>query len=200
MVLIRQLQPLDAPLLADGFGRLSAESRRLRFLTSKSELFPSELRYFTEIDHHNHEALGALDQVDGRGLGVARYIRQANDPAAAELAIVVIDDWQRRGLGTELLNQLTDRARREGIRRFTALVAVDNAGVAGLLRDIRGDARATQSGSGTVEYEIALAPQGLGDGMRAMMRAFGRRQLNPPRPIQEALAALVPHRFPPHEE
>jgi RimJ/RimL family protein N-acetyltransferase len=199
IVLIRQVQPRDAPLLADGFARLSAESRRLRFLTSKSELFPAELRYFTEIDHNNHEALGALDQIDGRGLGIARYIRQASDPEAAEIAVVVVDDWQRRGLGTELLNRLTDRARREGIRRFTALVAADNLGIARLLGDI-GDVRTTKSGSGTVEYEVALPPQGLGDGLRAMMRAFGRRQLKSPLPIQEALAALVPDRFPPHEE
>ena len=51
----------DAPLLADGFARLSATSRWMRFLTPKKELSPAELRYFTDLDHHDHEALGALD-------------------------------------------------------------------------------------------------------------------------------------------
>ena len=50
-----------APLLADGFARLSDRSRRLRFLSPKPALSPVELGYFTDVDHHDHEALGALE-------------------------------------------------------------------------------------------------------------------------------------------
>ena len=156
-VLIRQVQSADTPLLADGFARLSAQSRHLRFLTIKKELSPAELRYFTDVDHHDHEALGALDHADGRGVGIARYIRDAQDPHAAEIAITIVDDWQGRGLGTELLAQLSDRARQECIRCFTALVAEDNKAIAGLLRNV--SACLVGRGPGTVEYEIALAPQ-----------------------------------------
>ena len=60
-VLIRPVRSDDAALLADGFARLSARSRQLRFLRTKNELSPAELRYFTDIDHHDHEALGALN-------------------------------------------------------------------------------------------------------------------------------------------
>jgi RimJ/RimL family protein N-acetyltransferase len=155
-VLIRQVQRTDAPLLADGFTRLSAQSRRMRFLTRKKELSQAELRYFTDVDHHDHEALGALSHADGRGVGVARYVRDAEDPQAAEIAVTIVDDWQGRGLGTELLTQLTRRARREGIRRFTALVSADNAAMAGLLRNM--SAEPADRGPGTVEYEITLAP------------------------------------------
>ena len=195
--LIRRVQRGDAPLLADGFGRLSTESRNLRFLTGKAALSPAELRYFTEVDHHDHEALGALSQVDGRGLGIARYIRHPEDPEAAEVAVTVIDEWQGRGLGTELLKQLTDRARQEGIRRFTAMVAADNAAVIGLLRNIGADVRATDREPGTVEYEINLAPEGPGGELQALLRAFGRRQLKPPKAIRDILAALIPDRFTP---
>jgi RimJ/RimL family protein N-acetyltransferase len=194
-VLIRQVQPGDAPLLAEGFLRLSTESRWLRFLTGKPKLSQAELRYFTEVDHHDHEALGALNHVDGRGLGIARYIRHDEDPEAAEIAVTVVDDWQGRGLGTELLSELTDRAREEGIRRFTALVAADNAAVVGLLGNIGADVRATHHESGTIEYEITLAPGGLGDELQALLRAFGLRQLTPPKSIRDVLAALVPDRF-----
>ena len=69
-VMIRPVRPVDAQLLADGFARLSARSRRLRFLTQKKELSPAELRYFTDVDHHDHEALGALNHADGRGVGM----------------------------------------------------------------------------------------------------------------------------------
>jgi EmrB/QacA subfamily drug resistance transporter len=155
-VLIRQVHSTDAPLLADGFARLSDASRQMRFLTRKKELSPAELRYFTDVDHHDHEALGALDH-GGRGVGVARYVRDAEDPQAAEIAVTIVDDWQSRGLGTELLAQLCDRARQEGIRRFTALVAADNAAVAALLQNM--SAELVRYGPGTVEYEIGLAPQ-----------------------------------------
>ncbi len=156
-VLIRPVQSADAPLLADGFARLSDASRQMRFLTKKKELSPAELRYFTDVDHHDHEALGALDRAGGRGVGVARYVRDTEDPQAAEIAVTIIDDWQGRGLGTELLAQLSDRARQEGIRRFTALVAADNATVAALLQNM--SAELVRYGPGTVEYEITLAPQ-----------------------------------------
>jgi hypothetical protein len=65
----------------------------LRFLTSKQALSPAELRYSTDVDHHDHEALGALNHPGGRGVGVARYVRGADDP-------------QGCGLGTELVAQL----------------------------------------------------------------------------------------------
>ena len=154
-VLIRPVHSADAPLLADGFARLSATSRWMRFLTPKKELSPAELRYFTDVDHHDHEALGALDHRDGRGVGIARYIRHAEDPQAAHIAVTIVDDWQGRGLGTELLAQLSDRARQEGIHRFTALVAADNAAVAGLLRNMC--ASLVRRESDTLEYEISLA-------------------------------------------
>ncbi|HEY7920102.1 MAG TPA: hypothetical protein VIE45_10635, partial [Streptosporangiaceae bacterium] len=85
-VLIRPVQSADAPLLADGFARLSATSRWMRFLTPKKELSPAELRFLTDLDHHDHEALGALDRREGRGVGVARYVRQADDPWSADVA------------------------------------------------------------------------------------------------------------------
>jgi RimJ/RimL family protein N-acetyltransferase len=191
-VLIRQLQPSDAPLLADGFARLSAESRRLRFLIAKTELSAAEVRYFTEIDHHDHEALGALHHLDGCGLGTARYVRCAEDPEAAEIAVTVLDDWQRRGLGTELLTQLTDRARQEGIRRFTALAAAENVAVVRLLRSIGTGVRVTGRGGGTIDYEIILPRRGLSGDLHALLGAFGWRQLKLPNSIRDALAGLIP--------
>jgi GNAT superfamily N-acetyltransferase len=106
MVEIRQVECGDAPLLADGFARLSVRSRRSRFMRDKNRLTEAELRFLTCIDHHDHEALGALDHADGRGVGIARYIRDAADPQAAEIAVTVIDDRQGRGPGTELVDRL----------------------------------------------------------------------------------------------
>ena len=77
-------------------------------------------------------------------------------PYAADIAITIADDWQRRGLGSELLARLSDRARQEGIRRFTALVAAENVAVAGLLRNAC--ASLVGRDSSTLDYEIALVP------------------------------------------
>jgi RimJ/RimL family protein N-acetyltransferase len=155
-ILIRPVRGTDAPLLADGFARLSARSRLMRFMTAKTTLSPEELRYLTEVDHYDHEALGALSPAEGRGVGIARYIRDHDDPQAAEIAVTIVDDWHGRGLGTKLLAELSDRARQAGICRFTALVAADNVAMAGLLRNM--GACLVGRGPGTVEYEIALSP------------------------------------------
>jgi RimJ/RimL family protein N-acetyltransferase len=155
-VLIRQVRRTDAPLLADGFARLSARSRRMRFLSTKTTLSASELRYFTDVDHHDHEALGALSPADGRGVGIARYIRDPGDPEAAEIAVTIADDWQGRGLGTELLVRLSDRARQAGIGRFTATVSADNVAMPRLLWKM--GAELTGRSRGTVDYEVALEP------------------------------------------
>jgi len=133
-VVINPVRSADAPLLAEGFERLSAKSRLTRFLSPKKQLSARELRYFTDIDHHDHEALGAISIEDGRGVGIARYVRDTDDPQAAEIAVTIVDEWQGRGLGTLLLTQLSKRARQEGISRFNALVADGNEPVLRLLR------------------------------------------------------------------
>jgi RimJ/RimL family protein N-acetyltransferase len=155
-VLIRQVRRTDAPLLADGFARLSARSRRMRFLSTKTTLSASELRYFTDVDHHDHEALGALSPADGRGAGIARYIRDPDEPGAAEIAVTIADEWQGRGLGTALLTRLSDRARQEGIGRFAATVSADNVAMTRLLWKM--GAELTGRSRGTADYEVALQP------------------------------------------
>ncbi len=155
-VLIRQVRGTDAPLLADGFARLSARSRQLRFLGPKKMLSAAELRYLTDVDHHDHEALGALSPADGWGVGIARYIRDADDPRAAEIAVTIADDWQGRGLGSELLARLSDRGRQAGIGRFTATVSADNVAMPRLLWKM--GAELTGRSRGTVDYEVTLEP------------------------------------------
>jgi RimJ/RimL family protein N-acetyltransferase len=155
-VLTRPVRGSDAPLLADGFARLSARSRWMRFLGAKKALSPAELRSLTELDHYDREALGALDQASGRGVGIARYVRHAADPQAAEIAVTVVDDWQRLGLGTVLLTQLADRARAAGIHRFTALVSTENDAGIRLLRRL--NAEFVRREADAVVYEIALRP------------------------------------------
>jgi len=85
-VTVRPIRPQDAAPLRAGFERLSDESRYRRFLSPMQELSGPMLRYLTEVDHHDHEALIAVG-ADGTIVGVARSVRQdgwgraAYDPA-----------------------------------------------------------------------------------------------------------------------
>ncbi len=115
-VLIRAVRPDDKPLFVTGFSDLSPESVRRRFLASRPALNLQELAFFTEIDHVDHEAIGALDATTRKAVGVARYVREDERPHIAEAALTVADAWQRRGLGDKLLRRLRDRATANGIR------------------------------------------------------------------------------------
>src|ERR1039458_6281374 len=115
-VLVRALRPDDGPGLAEAFEQLSETSRYRRFFAVKPHLSEQSLAYFTDVDHHDHEAL----------VGVARFIRDPREPDQAEVAVTVIDSWQRRGLGTVLLRELAQRAAEEGIRHFTAEILAEN--------------------------------------------------------------------------
>ena len=107
---IRAIEPGDKALLAEAFSRLSPESRYRRFFRPLKELRDSDLRYLTEIDHADHEALVAI-AADGSLVGVARYVRSEEERELAEVAVTIVDDWHGRGVATELLRALVDRAR-----------------------------------------------------------------------------------------
>lgn len=131
-VRLRWIRPADASLLVDGFARLSERSRRMRFFAPLKELPSDVIRYFTQVDGIDHAALVAVSVPDERatgaevGLGVARFIRSKVDPAAAELAVTVVDDMQRRGLGTLLVATLAVAAMERGVEAFTMNVLWSN--------------------------------------------------------------------------
>jgi GNAT superfamily N-acetyltransferase len=121
-VRVRQGHRSDQELLRRGFERLGPESRYRRFLAPMPELSEAMVRYLVVVDHHDHEAIVALDET-GEGVGVVRYVRITERRDAVEFAVTVIDDWQRRGLGTLLLEVVSARAREESITTFAALMA-----------------------------------------------------------------------------
>ena len=169
-VLVRPVRPDDKDAIADGFSRMSDRSRYQRFMTLHDALSTGELRYLTEVDHHDHEALVCFDAATGDGVGVARFIRSGTDPKVAEAAVAVVDAWQRRGLGTALTVLLADRARQEGIERFTALLLASNDAMLNLLRKL-GPIRVVSSEGPVVEAEMDLPPEGIGEQVAGVLRA-----------------------------
>src|SRR5947209_577861 len=167
-VSIRAIEAADRPLLQSAFDRLSAESRYRRFMRPMQQLSRTELDYLTAVDHRDHEALVAIS-AGGDIVGVARYVR-VEEPDAAEAAVTVSDDWQGRGLGRALLEQLVNRARDEGIRRFRAVVLSENRPALGVLESL-GETRRTRAGT-NLELDIDLpARTGVGSALSAALRA-----------------------------
>jgi acetyltransferase len=127
VIRIRPIRPSDKALLSDGLRRLSPRSVRRRFLSAKERFSAAELRYLTEVDGRDHVALVAVPpDTPGEMIGVARFVRDRDDPRSAEAAITVADCWQRRGVGSALAEALAGEARERGIRRFTATILSDN--------------------------------------------------------------------------
>jgi GNAT superfamily N-acetyltransferase len=125
-VIVRPVEPDDKPLLLDGFAHFGEVSRYQRFMGTKKRLTPRELAYFTDIDHVDHEAIGALDPATGHGVGVARFVRERLGGEVAEAAVAVVDAWQGRGLGGVLLERLAERATEVGVTAFSASLLTDN--------------------------------------------------------------------------
>lgn len=173
---MRPISLTDKQALLDGFERLGPDSRYRRFLSPVNSLGTRELKYLTEVDHHAHEALVALDPRTGQGLGVARFIRSSADRTVGEAAVAVADDWQRQGLGTALLHELTSRAREEGIERFSALVLTDNEPVLELLRGL-GDVHVTGRDQGVLELLVDLPPEGIPETLTHTIRAAARGEI-----------------------
>ena len=155
-VLVRAVRPEDKPLFARGWERFGEESRYRRFMGAKQRLSTRELSFFTEIDHIDHEALGALDPRSGDGLGVARYVRDRDRPHAAEAAVSVIDAMQGRGLGGILLRRLSHRAAQNGIRIFTAGLLTTNHSMLRLFEKL-GEVRVTGRSGPEIAIDVELS-------------------------------------------
>ncbi len=125
---VRPIGRDDKPLLKAGLARLSERSRFFRFHTIVTDLTDEQLRYLTELDYRDHFAWGATVLVDGEEepVGVARYVRDKDRPAAAEAAVTVVDGWQGQGVGSFLLEALAGTAMANGIATFTAFVLSEN--------------------------------------------------------------------------
>src|SRR5215471_12833776 len=126
VVAIRLMRPGDGERLQTYIRGLSRESRHNRFLGALNELSPTELTRLGCSDHEDHATLivetwheGDWHEGDCRIVAEARYA-MTRERSTLEVALSVTDDWQRRGLGTALIEILASRARRLGARSMVA--------------------------------------------------------------------------------
>lgn len=141
------------------FDAMSAESRRLRFLTSMPRLPGAMLRRLTEVDHDRHGAWVA--EVSGEPVAIARYVRFVERPDVADIAVSVVDEWQGGGLGSRLLEVLGVAAGAVGVTTFAWTM---DAGNERILRLAAGYGGSRQAADGVVE---AWTAPPTGDGVDA---------------------------------
>jgi RimJ/RimL family protein N-acetyltransferase len=121
---VRPIRETDGPGIIGLHARLSERARYFRFFGAYPRIPERDLKRFVTVDHRNREASVAV--LDDDLIAVARYERLAASPTDAEIAFLVVDEHQRRGIAPMLLGQLVDAARVEGVVRFVAEVLPAN--------------------------------------------------------------------------
>jgi protein lysine acetyltransferase len=123
---LRPALPGDDERAAHGPVQFSSETLYRRFQTTRTPT-PSLMAYLFEVDYVDHYVWVLTDgrAIEAPIVADGRYVRE-NDPSVAEVAFIVGDDYQGRGIGSFLMEALAVAARGEGIRRFTARVLADN--------------------------------------------------------------------------
>jgi len=128
---VRAIRPADKERLREFSQRLSPKSVYFRFFSPKKRLSDRELAFLTELDFERHVALVATV---GRGeeekiIGVGRYVvpkTEPDPPRTAEVAFIVLDEHQGRGIASKLFADLIIIAHQKGLREFSADVIPDN--------------------------------------------------------------------------
>ncbi len=157
-VVLRPLGPGDAGRLAAAFARLSQRTCALRFLGGKSELSPDELRKLSDVDGEMHFAIVAcLEDTPDEIIGIVRFLRFEQNPARAEVAALVVDGFQGRGLGRLLLLRLTEAARERGVRTFHCELAERNSPVRSLVYEAEPGLWLERGEDGVVAVEVPLS-------------------------------------------
>jgi acetyl coenzyme A synthetase (ADP forming)-like protein len=151
---VRPIQPDDGPALVAFHAGLSEDSVYSRFFSAKPRLSAAEVEHFTHVDHDARVALVA--ELGDRIVGVARYDRTTQE-REAEVAFVVADEHQGRGIATLLLEHLASAARERGITRFVAETLAGNRRMLEVFRSAGFDEVARYEG-GVVHVDLAIEP------------------------------------------
>jgi GNAT superfamily N-acetyltransferase len=172
-VLIRPYESADGELVDAMSARLSKHSLYERFFAGTPSLPSRYLAVLAKADHHDREVLLAVSA--GAVIGIAEYARDRTAPDRADLAVLVADDWQRRGIGRRLVTELACLAADRGIAAFAADTLATNRPALAAIARLWPGARADRDGT-TVGFSLpvrALLPEveGLGDLVAGALQA-----------------------------
>jgi GNAT superfamily N-acetyltransferase len=160
-VFLRPIRPGDWQLLQWGFRRLSQEDIHFRFHGGMARLTDAVARRLATVDYRDEIAFLALSQERPRrrGLGIVRLAR--SDAETAEIALILLPAWKRRGLGRLLSETALDWARAQGFRRVIALLQQDNLGMRRLASSLGFTLAPMPEEPGLLRAEKVLSPSPL---------------------------------------
>jgi ribosomal protein S18 acetylase RimI-like enzyme len=160
-VLVRPIVPEDEPLLHEAVAAMSERTVYFRFFSPLKRMPDALAHRLAVVDYNDRFALVATTNKPGgkeRIVGVARYDRVAGTDVA-EVAVAVIDEFQRRGLGSALMTILGKVATEHRIKTFTLVVLPENQQMLGLLRKMGWIHRAKLSGGlYDISFELPVLP------------------------------------------
>lgn len=136
-ITVRPIRPEDADLEQEFTQNLSSKSKYSRFMGHFSQLSPTMLVRFTQIDYDSEMALVAIDNENDKEkiIGVARYVTNP-DKETAEFALVVADAWHKKGIGTTLMNALINIAKSKKLIALTGMVLAKNVAMLELTKHL----------------------------------------------------------------
>jgi GNAT superfamily N-acetyltransferase len=155
-MIVRPLRTADARRLRRMYERTSDETRYRRFMVALPRIPERSLAFLTSMGDGDRSVLIARHH--GRIVGEARYHRTG--PCEAEIAVIVEDAWQGRGIGRAMMRRLADRAHAEGIEAFTGSMLAENNAAHGLLWSVFPQARGRIE-SGELLFRIPLVEPAL---------------------------------------
>lgn len=136
---------------------LSSESIRNRFMGSKKEFSPEELEYLTNLDGWNHFALGVEEKENSRkGIAIARMVRSSTEPREAEIALTIIDEYQKKGLGSILMKLIVLAASEREITRLSFTFLPQNEGIIKLINKV-GPHKKRSTQMDSVQYIVEMS-------------------------------------------
>lgn len=164
-VSIRPITPDDRERILAGLRSISAETSYHRFFTPSFYPNEEQLRYLTDVDGVRHVALGAVDCTEAGepGVGAARYVRLDEAPEVAEAAVLVVDRYQRRGVGSLLLAALSRHGSANGVERFRAYVMDDNRSFLAYLRSLGAVSERVEDSVVQVDVPVYASPSDVPD-------------------------------------
>jgi RimJ/RimL family protein N-acetyltransferase len=156
-IIIRPISPEDAELEDEFIDRLSPMTKYFRFLCGMNHIPEKLLKEFCEVDFDRTAAFIATTTQEGeeREIGVVRYAADTR-PDVREMAITVADEWQKKGLGTLLAEQLIGFARELGIKKLYSIDLAGNSHMRALADHLGMSVHRDPNDAHQVIYSLAL--------------------------------------------
>jgi len=152
-LMLRPVLPGDSERSNHPSVEFSSETLYRRFMSARAPS-PALMDYLFQVDYVDHFVWVLVDGADGPVVADVRFVRDINDASVAEIAFIVADDYQGRGIGSLLMDALTIAAQIGGVRRFTARLLADNLRMRTILDRFGAEWVHDEPGVVTTEFDV----------------------------------------------